>query len=409
MTLGRLALRNMLRSKRRTVLSTAAIVVGVMYLILGQAFVGGIEEGIVQAAEDGLTSHVTVRIDDYPTTGLSHPVDDLLTVTPEARALLDGDDRVEAWAERTVFVSTLVAGDDSLRIRAVGMGPRDAEVYHRTTWKHEGAIPRTADDGILIGAGLARMLDIGVGDRVFLRTRTHAGAINALDVAVAGIVNTGNMALDGSTAYMPDTLARDLVRNTRPTHLGARLKRRDRAPAFAAALAPTMGSGAEILTVQDETAELLRMQQIRRNALNILVGVLLAMSALAIANTIMMAAHERVREVGTLRAMGMTRRRVVGLFVIEGALMGTVAGLLGLAIGGAGAWYFSTHPIDLAAMADGIDYGNLQFSAYLYTAFEPAAMALPFAVALMTSVLASIYPAFLASRLEIADAVRSDG
>ena len=407
MTLGRLALRNMLRSKRRTVLSTAAIVVGVMYLILGQAFVGGIEEGIVQAAEDGMTGHITVRVDDYPTTGLSHPVDDLLTLSPEARALLDDDARVAAWVERTVFVMTLSTGDDSLRIRGVGVGPRDAEVFQRTTWKVEGEVPAAAADGVLLGVGVARMLEIEVGDRIVLRTRTHAGAINALDVAVAGRVSTGNMALDGTTVYLPDALARDLVRNDRPTHIGVRLERRGAAPAFAEELRAAVGAGAEVLTVQEDTAELLRMQQLRRNALNVLVGVLLAMSALAIANTILMAAHERVREVGTLRAMGMTRRRVVALFVTEGAIMGCLAGLLGLAVGGLGAWYFSENPIDLGALMQGVDYGNIQFSAYLYTAFEPGALVLPVAIAVGTAVVASIYPAFLASKLEIADAVRA--
>ncbi len=408
MTLGRLALRNMLRSKRRTLLSTAAIVVGVMYLILGQAFVGGIEEGIVQAAEDGMTGHITVRVDDYPTTGLSHPVDDLLTLTPAAKALLDDDARVAAWVERTVFVATLSTGDDSLRIRAIGAGARDAEVFQRTTWTVEGRVPETAEQGALLGAGIGRMLGIGVGDRVILRTRTHAGAINALDVAVAGLVQTGNMALDGTTAWLPDALARDLVRAERPTHVGVRLKRRGQAPAFAEALRAAVGDGADVITVQEETAELLRMQQIRRNALNILVGVLLAMSALAIANTILMAAHERVREVGTLRAMGMTRRRIVALFVTEGAIMGGLAGLVGLGVGGLGAWYFSENPIDLGALMQGVDYGNIQFSAYLYTAFDPGAMVLPFVIAASTAVLASIYPALLASRLEIADAVRAE-
>jgi len=250
-------------------------------------------------------------------------------------------------------------------------------------------------------------MGVKAGDRVVLRTRTHAGAINALDVPVAGLVNTGNMALDGTTAYMADALARDLVRNDRPTHVGVRLKRRADAPDLAGPLASAIGPGAEVLTVQGETAELLRMQQMRRTALNVLVGVLLAMSALAIANTILMAAHERVREVGTLRAMGMTRRRIVALFVIEGALMGGVAGLVGLALGGGGAWYFSQNPVDLGALMEGVDYGNLQFSAYLYAAFEPEGMVLPFAIAAGTAILASIYPAFLASRLEIADAVRA--
>jgi len=402
----RLAMRNMMRSKRRTVLSTAAIVVGVMYLILGQAFVGGISEGIIQAAEDGLNGHVLVRAADYPTVGLNHPVDALVDLSADARTLLD--EKAEAWTARTIFVSTLVVGDDGLRVRCIGVdSERDAAVFRRTVWKTEGAVPKGPDDGILIGAGLARLLGAKVGDRVVLRTRTHAGAINALDVPVAGLVNTGNVALDGTTAYMDQALAEKLVRTGKPTHIGIRLDHRRDAAAFAQALKPALGSTLETVTWEDETAELLRMQDIRSQSLNILVGVLLAMAAFAIANTIMMAAHERVGEVGTLRAMGMTKGRVVQLFIAEGAIMGTLSGALGGAIGGAGSWYLSRNPIDLAAMVENVDYGNMQFSSYLYLSFEPAAVALPIVIALLTAVVASIYPAFLASRLEIADAVRA--
>lgn len=406
MFLFKLAMRNMMRSKRRTVLSTAAIVVGVMYLVLGQAFVGGIEEGIVQAAEDGLNGHVLVRPADSPTAGLSHPVDVLLDVPAKAKTLLDG--KAKAWTERTMFVATMAVADDSLRVRGIGVDPeRDAKVFERTTWKTDGEVPTAAEDGVLVGTGVARLIGVKVGDRVVLRTRTHAGAINALDVPVAGLVDTGNIALDGSTIYMADALARNLVRNDRPTHIGVRLAKRSDAAGFADALRPVMGDGAELVTWEEETAELLRMQQMRRQALNMLVAVLLAMSAFAIANTIMMAAHERVREVGTLRAMGMTKARIVRLFLLEGAVMGTLAGTLGGALGGLGAWYWSQNPIDLTAMTQDIDYGNIQFSAYLYTAFEPGALVLPVAIAVGTAVVASIYPAFLASKLEIADAVRA--
>lgn len=404
MFLLHLAFRNLFRHKVRNLLSTAAIVVGIFYLVMGQAFIGGVEEGIIVAAEDGLTGHLNIRPPGYPKFGLDHPVDKLLDLPEDVLALLD--DRAEATAPRTIFVATAFAGGDSLRVRCIGTGVNDAAVFHRTTWKVEGTVPQSAADGVLVGTGVAKLLGLKTGDAVILQTRTHQGAINALEVPVVGLLNSGNNALDSISLFMDRELAVDLIRSERPSHLGVRLARRDRAEALASELRARLGDGCEVVTWEEDTRELLRMQKIRRRALNILVGALLAMSAFAIANTILMAAHERVREVGTLRALGMSKRRVVALFLVEGSLLGTLSGAVGAALGAALAYRFSVHPIDLTGIG-GNAMGNLQFSTFLYTQYSPAMVIVPAFVAIAVAVLASIYPAFLASRMAIADAVRA--
>ncbi len=400
----RLAFKNLLRSKRRTILSSAAVVVGIFYLIVGRAFIGGIEESIVYMAINGHTGHVTLRGADYPTQGMTYPLDKR---PPRAAALQEWAGAQKATAGRQIYMLTAVSGADSLRARAIAVDwETDARVFSQDTWKVDGILPRTPEDGVLLAHGLADLLEVGPGDQLVLKARTDQGALNAMSVPVAGRVNTGNMGQASNTLFLPRSLSAELVRTTEPTHVTVLLADRDAAPEAAEAMVAAAGGG-ETITWITETEDLIRLQNVRKTALNVLVGMLLLMSSFAIANTILMAAHERVAEVGTLRAMGMSRRGVLRLFLAEGAMMGTLAGGLGTALGAALAIYLSRNPIDLSSMAEGVDY-NFDFSSYIYATFSGELVVVPLLISVAVAMVASVYPAITASRLEPADAVRAE-
>ena len=151
MSLLRLAWKNLLRSKRRSALSSAAVVLGVFYLIVGRSFIGGLDEGIVRAAIDGVTGHLTLRAAGYPAQGLNHPIDGRVPLAPPLLAALE---EVKAWAPRQIFVATLRSGNDGLRVRGIGFDPaRDPTVFARTLWRVDGAVPERAADGVLVASG----------------------------------------------------------------------------------------------------------------------------------------------------------------------------------------------------------------------------------------------------------------
>jgi ABC-type lipoprotein release transport system permease subunit len=161
-----------------------------------------------------------------------------------------------------------------------------------------------------------------------------------------------------------------------------------------------------VVTWRDETRDLLALMEFRQKSLDFLVGILLLMSAATIANTILMAAYERVREIGTMRAMGMTGRAVLALFVIEGAMIGLAGGGVGALIGGLMARNWSRNGIDLSAQLEN-QGGNLPMSAILYVEWSPPTIAGAVVFAVLVAVLASVYPAWVASRMAPAEAVRA--
>lgn len=405
MSTARLATRNLSRNVRRSLLTGVAVIAGVGIYILGEAFVSGLDENIITSAIDGTVGHVMARPQGYPTQAMQYPLDELLEVNDEARRLLDHE--AVAWTERTLFTPLATSGADSLRVLAIGFDPeRDAAVFPRTLWKVVGALPRPDQPEVAVSQRVARLLQLEPGKRLVLQVRTHKGAINALEVTVSGLVTANNMVIDSLGVLVPRQLARSLIAADQPSHLSVRLRGRDDADAFAPKLAAALGTRAEVVTWRDETADLLRVQAIRRKALDFLVFILMALAGFGIANTILMAAHERVREVGTLRSMGMTEGGVLRLFLVEGALIGLLGGVFGALWGGGLAAHWARHPIDFSQAMQG--RSSLSVSALVYTRFSPGVIALGVALGVVISVLASIYPARVASRMVPADAVRAD-
>jgi putative ABC transport system permease protein len=406
MSTARLARRNLLRAPRRTLLTTIAVVAGVGVFILGEGFLSGMTENLLVAAIDGTVGHVMARPSSYPTQPGQHPVDRLLSLPAPARELLDRE--AVAWTERTIFTPTASTGRDSLRVVAIGYDPaRDPAVFPRTQWRVQGALPAPEAPEIAVSHRVARLLELKPGDRLVLQVRTHRGAINALDVAVTGVTNTGNNALDMLGIFVPQALAHRLIASELPSHVAVKVNDRDDAEAFAVKLRAALGDSAQVVTWRDETAESVQLMEIRRRALDLVMFILMALAAFGIANTILMAAHERVREIGTLRSLGMTEGGVLQLFLLEGALIGVAGSALGALWGGGLVAYWARMPLDFSEAFEKGMRGGISASVLIYTRFSPGVVAATVALGVVIAMVASIYPARVASRMSPADAVRA--
>jgi putative ABC transport system permease protein len=203
-----------------------------------------------------------------------------------------------------------------------------------------------------------------------------------------------------------------VVTRDRFSHLAIRLPDRDDSPRFAKELETRFAGAASVKTWREETQDLIDLQQIRQTAMDLLALAIMAIAATGIANTVLMAAHERVREIGTLRAMGLDRRGVVGLFVLEGLVMGSVGGLLGALLGGGFNYKLSVDGIDLSSFVEaagsGGIYDSIPMSSMLYTESSLAVAAGAALVGLLVAVLSSVYPAVIAARLAPAEAMRAE-
>jgi len=393
MFLAQLALKNLLRNRRRNVITSVAVVWGVALMILGFGFVDGLDENVIRSQIDTQSGHVLLHPPEYPEAGLSAPVDVLEPVPEElAEALRD-----YTHVERLRFDVRLVSGPESIRAVGIGLSDSDEEVFPREGYTLDGSW-----DGLVLGARLARLIGASPGTPVVLQVRTSAGAINALSFEVAGVVTTRNPAIDNYAVLLPLDTAMELVQAPGPSDIALRLERRSEAPA----VADQLGSAWQTETYLEGAADLLEINQVRRRAIGFLVFMIMAIAATGIANTVIMATYERTREIGTLAALGMKPGDIRKLFLIEGGTMGFVAGVLGACLGGALNLYWATTGIDFSKLAE--SGTALAFDTTLYTAFSwgPVIAGVVFGTGVAS--LASLYPANWAARLDPATAVRAD-
>lgn len=402
--LVKMALRNLTRQVGRNVISMASIIAGSFVIVIGWGFASGLDENAIRGQIDSVSAHAMVVPADYPESGLAHPVDDAFHLAESDRSWLDT--KTEHWTARIIAVPRVIKGRDAMKVRWVGAAPDDESVFPRDSWKIEGRWP--SDGEILLAAKPADLLEAGVGDVVTVEHRTVDGGLNAMRFSVSGVLRTGNPMIDNIGAFSTLNSVDEFLRaQGRVTHVATKLADRDQSLAFAEVLAERF-EGQTVRTWQAEVASLLEAGQLRIQMFATFGFALLLMAATGIANTVLMAAFERVREIGTLRSMGLQRLGVVVLFGIEGALLGLVGGTLGAGMAGGVNAYYSVNGIDMTALIQGKAevMSNVPIAATLYLGSSWEVLVVAVVVAVVVSILASVYPALTASNFSPAEAVR---
>ena len=256
-------------------------------------------------------------------------------------------------------------------------------------------------DGVLFGLGLARNLGVKVGDKVTLLSTSASGGINGVELDVRGVFRTITKAYDDTALRVPIETARKLLRVKGAHAWMLLLDDTDRTDAVAASLQSRLkASGLEVVRWYELADFYNKTVDLFSKQVAVVRLIIAAIIVLSITNTMMMVVMERTGEIGTSLALGVTRRRILGLLIFEGSLLGLLGGCVGLVIGYALAILISHVGIPMPP-PPGMEHGFI--GEILIT---PALAAGSFALAVTTAVVASVYPSWRASRLQIVDALR---
>ena len=258
-------------------------------------------------------------------------------------------------------------------------------------------------NGVIIGEGLAKNLGANPGDVVALLVNTPSGGINAIECRVVGLFYTLSKAYDEVALRLPIDIARKLLRVSGSHTWIVLLNDTDKTGAVLKELQGSLSSRNhglqfkawyELADFYNKTVKLYSQQ------MNVVKFIIALIVILSISNTMTMNILERTGEIGTLMAMGTKRRDIVKLFLSEGVLLGVVGGTVGVLMGAALAAIISWVGIPMPP-APGMSRG------FRAGVIVPVPLILQaFLLAVSATLLASLYPAVRACRLEIVDALR---
>jgi len=400
-----LAFRNVFRNRRRTMMTLLMVGGGVAGLLLAGGYFAFMTRGLREDTIRNGLGHIQIFTAEHFRRDEVHVLDTGIDNWREIAANVSTGGHVRGVAPRIEFYGMVSNGSKSSVFMGSAVDPvAESSLGFRSnlssgrdlTGKSSGEVEA------LIGAGLAKSMNVKVGDGLTLLSVTTDGALNGVDVQIVGIVNNGVAELDARYLRITLASAQRLLQSDRITNLVVGLDATENTDAVAASLAPRLNGLPQAMVLKKWIDLATYYKQVRTmfDGIFLFMGLIVFLMVLmSSVNTLLMSMFERTREIGTMLAMGTPRSWIIALFMLEATLLGLLGALVGVAGGNL-----------LGALINSAGLHMPPPPGYtVHISFRvlhvPGLMIGSSILVIASLAFASILPAFRASRLRIAEAL----
>lgn len=400
----KLALRNVFRQKVRTTMTLAAIVFGVVGLVLSSGFVEDIFIQLGEAVIHSQSGHLQVNQAGYFERGSRSP-DRFIIEQPQAlRKLLAKLPEVEDVMGRVGFSGLLNNGRSDLSIIGEGVEPdKEAKLGSFLVIREGRQLSNEDDFGIVIGYGVAKTLQLKPGAAVTVLVNTSDGALNSLDLEVIGVFQSFSKDFDSRAVRIPLKAAQKLLNTQGVNNLVVSLKKTDDTTRVQSVITRKLDAKQfevknwhELNDFFEKTVDLYQRQ------FGVLRLIILFMVLLSVANSVNISVFERIGEFGTMMSLGNRAGYVFGLIMLENTIVGLIGGATGVVVGLALAYAISAVGIPMPPPPN----ADLGYTAYIRVV--PIELVLAFSIGLVATVGAALIPARRVTRIPVVEALRQN-
>ena len=398
----KLAFRNIFRNRLRTALTLAAIITGVTATIISGGFV---EDVFVQLRESTIHSrigHLQIFRRGYIEHGRREPARYMIEQPKVVVEMIQTVPHVQAAMTRVNFSGLANNGHADLPIIGEGVEPNKEERLGTATTVVAGRPLRDTDIfGAVIGEGVAAALHLRPGSFVTLMVNTSEGALNTFEYEIVGVFRTFSKEYDDRAVRIPLVAAQELLFTQSAHNIVVLLDDTNATGAVAEVINARLESlGFDVKPWQELTDFYQKTEALYRRQFGALQCIILVMLVLSVISTVNMAVYERTGEFGTMLALGLRRRQILRLILLENALLGLLGSLLGMIVGIALASTISSIGIAMPPPPG----SNIGYTAMIR--LVPWALVIATLTGVLAAIIASVIPALRASHLLIVDALR---
>ncbi len=400
--------RNVWRNKMRSSIVIIAVSLGVFAGLFTLAFMKGLTNQRLNSAIKTETSHIQIHTQDFIDV---NDIEHYFTQSFEILETIDNQENVIASTQRIIVNTIISSAEKGGGIKLVGVDPvREAEVTNIKNKLIEGNYLEPLKRGrpIVIGNKLAEKLDVKIGSKIV------AGLLDVNDTPiyyqfrVGGIFQTASGPFDEGTAFVKISDLREI------TKLPQNVAHEIAVYVSDEELSTSIAQNLKILFPElnimewfEILPELGYLTESMDYYMYIFIIIILLALGFGIVNTMLMVVLERIKELGMLMAVGMNKIRVFKMIMLETVFLCLTGGVAGILIGSLVSAYYNEKGIDLSGLyKEGLS--AIGYDAVVFPELFSEMIIIITILVILTGMIASVYPAFKALKLNPADAIRTD-
>jgi putative ABC transport system permease protein len=397
----KLAIKNLKRNKKRSFLTILSVFSAALIVGLAQGWISGLMDFYIDMFIKNQTGLVRIASDEFIKRERFMPVEENIQ---DADILVDELKKIPGvtTVEPRVRFGILLSNGENT-IESLGVGLNLAE--NRYNLKEKMVEGSLGNSGIYIGQGLAKRLGIKQGQDLLIASKTAQGGLNGIKLRVEGIFKLGNSFFDRKFFFISLIDARRLLKmHNGATEILVYGNDREKVDLLMESIMKVIPAGVRAQAYTEQIGALYGMLKGMKFMFVFFGGLILFLASFVIVNTMMMNIFERIRELGTMKALGMTDREVFWSLTLEGAIMGAIGGVLGAVIG-----YLSlavinlTGGVNLETMMKSIE---MPFDYIMYPSLNFLSLLGAVVLCIIVPAIAAMIPARYSNKLMPADALR---
>lgn len=404
-TFLKIAWRNIIRNKKRSLITISAIGFGLGAIIFIWSFIEGAHEAMIRNYTALTTSQIEVsqkgfhqnpKIENY-LENPEHIITQIKTYHPHVNT-----------SQRIRAAGLISSSESSYGALVLGIDPANEKTIsqlHKHV-KHGDFLAPDDHKNIVIGHTLAGNLNITLDDKVVIMSQAVDGSIAADAYYVKGLITSGVEEIDKGLAVIPIASAREIFVINGATDIGIRSRNVKDAEHIARSLTDKLKNPAlEILPWSHISPSLKQWIEFDNAFVYVILFIVMIIVAIGILNTVLMGVLERTREFGILMAVGTKPGQIIRMVSLESILLGLMGCAFGILIGFSISVYFEHAGINLSAFTTALS--SFYMDTIIIPKFHLGFSLVATSATLLISCLVSIYPAWYASRLKPVEAIRT--